>query len=233
VSGTSKSSRAGARPFLCYVTDRRALWPDDSSDTRASLSRKIETLVAAGIDCVQIREKDLFAREIGGLAREALRSSRAAAERGRLAPRIVINDRLDVAIAMGAGGVHLGENGLPARAARSLLEKSGCVADFLVGVSCHSRESVNKAEEDGADYVFFGPVFATPSKVAFGSPQGIAQLTQACRSVSIPVIAIGGITLENVGACFAAGASGVAAIRLFQEAADPAALIRALKASAR
>lgn len=206
--------------------------PSESLDPLAVLSRKMETLVAAGIDWVQIRDKDLGAREISALAREALRFKRAPAGSGRSAPRIVINDRLDVALAEGAAGVHLGENGLPAKDARSLIEKCGSAKDFLVGVSCHTTESVKSAAKDGAGYVFFGPVFATPSKAAYGAPQGIKRLAQVCRSVSIPVIAIGGITLENAGECFAAGVAGIAAIRLFQEAADPAAVIRALRDAA-
>jgi len=228
----NKPSRAGAYPILCYVTDRQALPPDEAPDT--SLKPKIETLAAAGIDWVQIREKDLAGKKIAAIARAGLRLADADATVGvgRPAPRIVINDRLDVAIAVGAGGVHLGEKSLPAREARLVVEKTG-LTDFLVGVSCHSASSARIAEQDGASYAFFGPVFATPSKATYGAPQGIALLADTCRSVSIPVIAIGGITLENAGACFAAGAAGIAAIRLFQAAADPAALILALRAAAK
>ena len=100
---------------------------------------------------------------------------------------------------------------------------------FLVGRSCHSAEEALEAERGGADYVYFGPVYATPSKARFGPPQGLDALAAVCGRVRIPVVAIGGITLENSAACLAAGAAGVAAIRLFQEAADLAAVVRALK----
>jgi thiamine-phosphate pyrophosphorylase len=100
---------------------------------------------------------------------------------------------------------------------------------FLLGVSCHSVEGVKSAARDGASYVFFGPVFATPSKAGMGKPQGVAGLAEACRSVSIPVLAIGGITLENAAACIKAGAAGIAAIRLFQDAPDPAEIVKELR----
>jgi thiamine-phosphate pyrophosphorylase len=102
-----------------------------------------------------------------------------------------------------------------------------------VGVSCHSVQSATDAERNGADYIFFGPVFATPSKVAYGAPQGLDRLTEVCSSVSIPVLAIGGITLDNVSDCLAAGAAGIAAIRLFQDAEDLARLLKELHASFR
>jgi thiamine-phosphate pyrophosphorylase len=185
--------------------------------------------MAAGIDCVQIREKDLTARQISDVARDALHSGAASAGAGHPNPRIVINDRLDVALAEGADGVHLGETGLPVKDARALIENWTARRDFVVGVSCHSVEAVRTAAITGADYVFFGPVFATPSKAAFGSPQGLGLLEDACRWATIPVMAIGGITLENAAQCFAAGAAGIAAIRLFQQAADPATTITALR----
>jgi thiamine-phosphate pyrophosphorylase len=100
---------------------------------------------------------------------------------------------------------------------------------FLVGVSCHSLESVQCAASAGAEYVFFGPIFATPSKAAFGQPQGLSRLAQACHAVEIPVIAIGGITLENAAQCFASGASGIAAIRLFQDAGALSLAVRKLR----
>jgi thiamine-phosphate pyrophosphorylase len=101
--------------------------------------------------------------------------------------------------------------------------------DFLIGVSCHSLEAAKSAAGEGADYLFFGPVFATPSKAAFGAPQGLEPLAEVCRAVSTPVLAIGGITVANAAACLAAGASGIAAIRLFQDAPDMLALVHSLR----
>jgi thiamine-phosphate pyrophosphorylase len=103
-------------------------------------------------------------------------------------------------------------------------------AGFLIGASCHSLEAAQAAEGAGADYIFFGPVFATPSKAAFGAPQGIERLREVCRSVTIPVLAIGGITVENAHSCFDVGAAGMAAIRLFQESADLSDVVNRLRA---
>ena len=157
------------------------------------------------------------------LARFAAAGTRAASA------RVFVNDRLDVALAAAAAGVHLGEKSLPLEAAIEWRRSTGR-SDFLIGVSCHSLESARAAGRGGADYIFFGPVFATPSKAAFGAPQGIERLREICAAVEIPVLAIGGVNLENARACLAAGAAGVAAIRLFQDAVDPAALAAKLKA---
>ena len=175
----------------------------------------------AGVDWIQIREKDLDARSLYALVREGMADR--FSKQG-----IIVNDRLDVALAAGAHGVHLGAESLRVVDARRFLERTP-VDDFLFGVSAHSVKSVKQAEADGADYVVFGPVFATPSKLAYGPPQGLQQLSAACRSVSIPVLAIGGITTENALQCVEAGAAGVAAIRLFQDADDIEAVVRALR----
>ena len=168
---------------------------------------------AAGVDWIQIRERTLEARELLELAQRALAS---AVQNGA---RLLVNDRLDVALAANAGGVHLGENSLPVERVSSW-RLSTSRTDFLIGVSCHSAEAARAAERGGADYIFFGPVFATPSKAAFGPAQGIDRLKEICRFTEIPVIAIGGVTIENAASCIAAGAAGIAAIRLFQETED-------------
>ena len=124
--------------------------------------------------------------------------------------------RLDVALAAGEEGVHLGESSLPAQAVADGGRSAG-IPDFHFGVWFLSLESARAAAPSGADYVFFGPVFATPSKAAFGPPQGVEMLREICESMGIPVLAIGGVTLENAGSCMAAGAAGIAAIRLFQQ----------------
>jgi thiamine-phosphate pyrophosphorylase len=217
--------RKAGKFIVCYVTDRRSLESRATPNAEANLARRIEEAVQAGVDWVQIREKDLPARNLTDLTRAAIDASeRAAAGRAR----VLVNDRLDVAWAAAAAGVHAGESSLPIRELAEARRRLGR-EDFLVGASCHSLKGVAEAAEDGADYVFFGPVFATPSKASFGAPQGLAKLAQACQAVSIPVIAIGGITLENAGACGEAGAAGIAAIRLFQQSADLAEIVGRLR----
>jgi thiamine-phosphate pyrophosphorylase len=218
---------------LCYVTDQHNLAAAESGEAQKILLLKIEAAAAAGVDWIQIREKDLSARDCASLTREALQRA-AKSQAGHAArTRIIVNDRLDVTLTENAGGVHLGDKSLPLAEAQRLVADRGKRSDFLIGVSCHSLEAARAAARDGADYLFFGPVFATPSKAAFGAPQGLERLATVCREVSIPVLAIGGITLENASSCFAAGASGIAAIRLFQDARDISSLVQSLRNSAR
>ena len=209
------------KPLLCYVTDRHAL--ADSF----SLTENIARAVLAGVDWIQIREKDLSARELLALARAAVKAA------GSGATRIIINDRLDVALAAGAGGVHLAEASMTVAVVSAW--RSGAIAEnvglknFLIGASCHSVAAVRAAERDGADYIIFGPVFATPSKEQFGEPQGIKLLADASKAVRIPVLAIGGIAETNARECFAAGAAGIAAIRMFSGARNLAAVVERLR----
>jgi len=216
------------KPIFCYVTDRRALEAASISsgslpDHAISLRDSIRRAAAAGASWIQIREKDLDARSLVELARFAVAETRAAGA------RVLVNDRLDVPLAAKAAGVHLGEKSLPLETVIEWRRSSGRL-DFLIGVSCHSLESARAAWRDGADYIFFGPVFATPSKAVFGAPQGIERLREVCASVEIPVLAIGGVNLENARACLEADAAGIAAIRLFQDASDSAKLAAQLKA---
>lgn len=178
------------------------------------MAQRIERTVLAGVHWVQIREKDLPARNLMDLTRAAVRAGHNLSAPSET--RILVNDRCDVAWAAGAAGVHLGEKSLPVRIVVDARRARG-LANFIVGTSCHSLEGANRAADQGADYIFFGPVFATPSKVPFGAPHGAAKLAHVCGAVSIPVIAIGGITVENAAACLDAGAAGIAAIRLFQQ----------------
>jgi thiamine-phosphate pyrophosphorylase len=221
-------------PILCYVTDRHSL---PSSSSNEPLLQMIERAPRAGVDWIQLREKDLSAKACAELAQQALIRVGIASSRQAPQARILVNDRLDVALAEGVGGVHLGENSLPVKEAKRLLldfsRTQTLPEGFLVGASCHSLESAISAASSRADYIFFGPVFATPSKAAFGSPQGLERLAAVCRSVSIPVLAIGGVTLQNAASCFGAGASGIAAIRLFQDAADITQVVQAIRASYR
>jgi len=205
-------------PILCYVTDRNSLAAPDGPARHTALIERIVDAAAAGVDWIQVREKDLEAHPLFNLV-----SGATAAVRGSAA-KLLINDRLDVAWTAGAAGVHLGENSLPIG---DVVQEKRCSGpeNFLVGASCHSPDAAVHAAREGANYVFFGPVFATPSKTAFGEPQGLARLAEVCWGVSIPVLAIGGITAENATACLEAGAAGIAAIRLFQEASDLTALL--------
>jgi thiamine-phosphate pyrophosphorylase len=209
------------KPLLCYVTDRNAL------EKPSLLREQISRAVAAGIDWIQIREKDLSARELLALARAAVKAE------GSGATRIIINDRLDVALASRAGGVHLGEASMTVAAVsawrNAAIVGNAALKNFLIGASCHSVESVRAAERDGADYVIFGPVFATPSKEKLGAPHGINRLAEASKAVRIPVLAIGGITEENARECFAAGAAGIAAIRMFSGERDLAGIVGRLR----
>lgn len=170
---------------------------------------------------MQIRERDLPARELLALVKAAI----VAREGGA---RILVNDRLDVALAAGAAGVHLGGGSVPAHEVVRWLRERSAPAEFLVGVSCHSLEDARAAEDAGASYVFFGPVFETPSKKSYGPPQGIAKLAEVCSAVRIPVIAIGGVNEENATECMRAGAAGIAAIRMFQEMREAEKLKRAV-----
>lgn len=216
-------------PIVCYVTDRKSL---DSSGTVPTLLAKIRAAIVDGVDWVQIREKDLSPRELLELTRAAIgiAAEHASAKADRQANpftsptpvRILVNDRLDVALAAGAGGVHLGGDSAPAREVVRWLRDRKPPTDFVVGVSRHSLEEVRAAENSGASYAFFGPVFDSPAKRAFGPPQGLARLEEVCRSVKIPVFAIGGVNFANAEECLRAGASGIAAIRIFQEPSQTA-----------
>jgi thiamine-phosphate pyrophosphorylase len=232
-SPADSSSLSFAKPILCYVTDRRSLRPASSYDLIESLVEKIEEIAVAGVDWIQLREKDLSEAALAALTREALARVSRQSSRPQLTSRIVVNDRLDVALAERAGGIHLGENSVPVGEAKRLVRSSRTSqtgsGKFLLGVSCHSLEAAQSAASAGADYIFFGPIFPTPSKAAYGAPQGLERLAQVCSSLKIPVLAIGGITSANAASCLSAGASGIAAIRLFQDATDPATIFRALR----
>lgn len=198
------------KQIVCYVTDRKA----PAVDPVENLLAKIRGAVAAGVDWVQIRERGMPARELLALARAAINEGEGRA-------RILINDRLDVALAAGAAGVHLGGASVPAREVIHWCRAGNAPAEFLIGVSCHGVDEVREAEAAGASYVFFGPVFETPSKKSFGPPQGVAKLAEACRAARIPAIAIGGVNEDNAMECVRAGAAGIAAIRMFQELREP------------
>lgn len=182
----------------CYITNSQTL-------ANESLLDAIARNLAAGVTWIQIREKDLSARALFQLVEAILRLPNPHNS------KIIVNTRADVALALGdagAAGLHL-----PSKSpAPRFWRRPG----FLVGVSCHSVEEVRQAETEGADYVVFGPVFPPLSKSSALKPSGLDGLASAAKAVRIPVLALGGVTLENTAECVSAGAAGVAGISLFQ-----------------
>jgi thiamine-phosphate pyrophosphorylase len=216
--------------LLCYITDRQQL-------KSVSLTAVIRETLRAGVDMVQIREKDLASRELIALVEEALSAARESGKgfeerasgpvsRGNPAPGIVlVNDRLDVALAAGAKGVHLGAHSMPVQVVRRIAPRP-----FVLGVSCHSLSEAMAAESGGADYLVLGPVFETPSKLRYGPPLGLETLREIAAQIAIPVLALGGITVERVRPCLEAGASGIAGIRIFQDCDSVQERVRELRA---
>ena len=165
---------------------------------------------AGGVRAIQLREKDLETVEMYRLGERLLSMTRKAGA------ALIINDRVDVAMALGADGVHLTRKSLPPREARALVG-----SDLLLGVSCHGLADVREAVEGGVDYLLFGPIYATPSKASYGPPLGLDMLRQARAICPIPILAIGGITAPRVPEALGAGADGVAVISAILAAPDP------------
>jgi thiamine-phosphate pyrophosphorylase len=190
--------------FRVYlITDRRQAPGGD-------IAGAVAGALDGGIRAVQLREKDLPGGELFRLA-ERMRDLTASH-----GARLFINDRVDVALAVGADGVHLGGASIPASVARGLLGK-----EALIGCSTHGVGELREAVSQGADFVTFGPVYPTPSKAVYGPPVGISALAAACREAAVPVFALGGVKAENAGEVTAAGAFGIALISGIVAAADP------------
>jgi thiamine-phosphate pyrophosphorylase len=207
---------------LYYITDRRQ-FPGDAQEQEQRLLAKIEECAAAGVEYIQLREKDLETRALEELALKAMRAL------GGSRTHLLINSRTDVALACGAHGVNLPANDLAASEARSIFARAG-ESDPVIGVSAHSATEVEFAEAHGASFAVFGPVF---EKSGSASHNGLDQLRQICHRAEaaqppMPVWALGGITLENAQQCAEAGAAGIAAIRLFQEG-DVRAIVKQLR----
>jgi thiamine-phosphate pyrophosphorylase len=209
--------------LLYYITDRTAFAADEPT-RRRRLIEKIAEAARAGIHYIQLREKDLPTRELESLAREAFAVlNELRTGNPELKTALLINSRIDVALATGADGVHLRSEDISPREVKEISKKCGAGAparensprELLIGVSCHSPEEVAQAAQKQATFAVFAPVFEKKDAPKIQTA-GIAQLREACKT-SVPVLALGGITLENAKECIEAGAAGIAAIRLFQE----------------
>lgn len=198
-------------PRLYIVTDRQQ-----------TAGRSLEVVIAAaaqgGAGMVQLREKDLSPRDLATLG-DRLHQILIPYE-----IPLLINDRLDVAQAIDAAGVHLTGTSLTATDARRVLGPNK-----LIGVSTHNLSQAQEAMDGQADFIVFGPIFTTPSKVEYGPPQGLTQLEQMVQAVNLPIIAIGGINSNNLSSVQQAGAHGVAMIRAVLEAGDPTAATQQLR----
>jgi thiamine-phosphate pyrophosphorylase len=197
-------------PRVYLVTD--AVPASELPDRLAAALAGLPPAVAA----VQLRAKDMGGKDMLALARALRDVARAAGQ------WLMVNDRLDVAVAAGADGVHLPSRGIPAADARRLLGPGA-----IIGASCHSVAEVRRARDGGADFATFGPVFDTPSKRAWGPPVGLDALREAAR-LGLPLVALGGVDPSNAASTVAAGAAGVAAIRAWLGAADAAGAVRQL-----
>jgi len=170
----------------------------------------LQQALDGGVKGIQLREKDLVGRELFFLAEAARKLTQ------RYHALLLINDRIDIALAVDADGVHLSTASIPIESARALLGRQQ-----LLGASTHSLEEAQEAERNGADFVMFGPVYFTPSKASYGSPQGLAALKKVVEKLSLPIYAIGGIKLENIADTRRTGVRGVALISAVMSAADP------------
>lgn len=193
---------------LCLVTDR--------AQVAGRLDEAVERCLGAGLKAVQLREKDLAARELLSMA-ETLRDSTR-----RHRATLIVNDRADVALAVGADGVQRAGTSLPVAAIRAITPPG-----FLIGASVHSVAEARAAEPDGADFLVFGPVYDTASKRQYGPPQGLSALERVASAVRLPVLAVGGVTPARAAEVLRAGASGVAVIGAILSAVRPADAVKA------
>jgi len=195
---------------LMLVTDRRR--------SKRPLAETVRMALAGGVDAVQLRERDLSARELYDLALKLRAVTREAGA------ALIVNQRLDVALAAGADGVHLGWRSLNPAAVRKLAGEK-----FLIGLSCHDGPQLHSAEESRANYALLGPVFHTPSKEGLVYPIGLGPLKDMVSAAKIPILAIGGVTPENAAQVMETGVAGLAVISALIDPEDPAAAARAFR----
>jgi thiamine-phosphate pyrophosphorylase len=206
--------------LLYYITDRTAFAADEPT-RRSRLLEKISEATRAGVDYIQLREKNLHPRDLESLAKEAGSIiAKLRTENPELRTALLINSRTDIALAAHADGVHLRSDDISPEEVRAVWKKRGVGVparanspqDPVIGVSCHSPEEVAQAAAGSASFAVFAPVFEKKD----AQPAGLDLLREACGA-NIPVLALGGVTLAKVQSCLEAGAAGIAAIRLFQE----------------
>jgi thiamine-phosphate pyrophosphorylase len=218
--------------LLYYITDR-SQFPGDEPSRRRQLLETIQQAFLCGIDYIQLREKDLSTAALEKLASEVANLiGNLRTENPKLKTGLLINSRTDIALASGADGVQLRSNDVPAVEVRRIWAQYSDkkIGRAIVGVSCHTLDEVSRAAEQGADFAVFGPIFEKNAEPGV-QPAGLDVLRQACRH-QIPVLAIGGVTLENAESCIQAGAAGIAGIRLFQKN-EIAGVVRELRNSTR
>ena len=173
----------------------------DVEQIKEDMPSSVKLAIDGGVKAIQLRGKNLSAKELLKIGERLRHLTHIESV------KLFINDRIDVAMAIQADGVHLGQNSMPVKLAR---ETSG--DRFIIGVSTHSLKEAMDAEAGGADFITVGPIFETESKLRYGSPVGLTTLADVCRKVKIPVFAIGGISIERVNSVMKEGAHGVAVI---------------------
>lgn len=194
---------------LLFITSRKL--------SKKPLTAIVKKACAAGIKAIQIREKDLASSDLIKIVRKIKK------ETARFKSCIIINDRLDIALLTNSDGLHSPENGLLPAQIRKFNSK------LITGKSVHSLKEAKSAEKNSFDYILFGPIFKTPAKVKFGTPQGLDNLKKVCSAVNIPVLAVGGISSARVKKCLNAGAFGVAVIRSIMKSDNMAKTINEFK----
>lgn len=190
---------------LYLITDRHQV------PAGSTLLETLEQALSAGVRLVQLREKDLSAAELWPIAQQLRDMTR------RYSAQLIINDRIDLALACDADGVHLGAHSLPVAETRKLLGPHR-----LIGASTHSSNDILNAHQQGADFLTYGPVYYTPSKASFGPPQGLEKLEQACRMSPLPLFALGGVKSNHVQDVMSRGANGIALISAIIASPQPA-----------